>query len=169
MINAWSRQRHWFILAGFIVAAGLLWWARAAPDSTDAFKTNSDQLPVADVVIGSIRIQAEVAATDRSRQKGLSGRTSLAEGAGMLFLFDQPQQPIFWMKDMNFELDFVWIEHDRVVQITESVPTRTAAGSWTTLRPSQNVEAVLELPAGFIQANQIGLGERVAYGSAVIR
>ncbi len=160
-------QRRWLIVAGFIMAAVLLWWARVNPDATTGFNTNSDQLPVTDVVIGSVRILAEVAATDQSRQKGLSSRTSLAENGGMLFLFDRPQRPIFWMKDMNFELDFVWIERDRVVQITESVPIRTATGSWTTLRPSQDVDAVLELTAGFLKNHSIGLGERVAYGTAI--
>lgn len=162
-----QSRRRWYIVVGFLIAAALLWWLRANPNSTAEFNTNSDRLPLTDVAIGSVHIQAEVAATDQSRQKGLSGRTSLGDNNGLLFLFDQTQRPIFWMKDMNFELDFIWIERDRVVQITESVPIRTATGSWTTLRPVQDVDAVLELPAGFIHNHQISLGERVAYGSAI--
>ena len=60
-------------------------------------------------------IDAEIADTRSSRELGLSGRTSLPKDTGMLFIFDTPGRYGFWMKDMLFPLDMVWINKDGVV------------------------------------------------------
>ena len=54
-------------------------------------------------------IVAEVADTQESQERGLSGRNSIEEGRGMLFVFPYPGHYGFWMKDMNFPIDMIWI------------------------------------------------------------
>ena len=57
----------------------------------------------------------DVALTPAARARGLSGRESLASMTGMLFVFETGRASAFWMKDMLFSLDFVWIGEDCTV------------------------------------------------------
>ena len=58
---------------------------------------------------------AEVVDTPASRELGLSGRSSMRDNEGMMFVFDHPGRYGFWMKDMLFPLDIVWINQNGVV------------------------------------------------------
>ena len=55
------------------------------------------------------KIYIEVADTDASRQQGLSDRDGLCAECGMLFVFPQNGYYGFWMKDMNFNIDIVFL------------------------------------------------------------
>ncbi|MCX8009506.1 MAG: DUF192 domain-containing protein, partial [Patescibacteria group bacterium] len=59
--------------------------------------------------------------TQEKRTRGLSGRDFLPENKGMLFIFEKPDYYTFWMKEMKFPLDFIWIRGDEIVEITENV------------------------------------------------
>jgi hypothetical protein len=65
--------------------------------------------------VGKQRFRVEVAATESARERGLSGRTSLQAGAGMWFVLPAPGLHGFWMKDMGFPIDLVWVSPDQVV------------------------------------------------------
>ncbi len=87
------------------------------------------------------------------RERGLSGRESLDADQGMLFIFDEEGSYGFWMKDMNFSLDLVWIDgQKRVVGVTEDVSPETYPKSFYPLEP---VRYVLELNSG--QAKIFGI------------
>lgn len=60
-------------------------------------------------------VEAEVVNTDKSRELGLSGREKMGDGEGMLFIFDHEGKYGFWMKDMNFPLDILWINQEGIV------------------------------------------------------
>ncbi len=116
-------------------------------------------LPTTSVTIGGQTFQVEVASTDAQKAQGLSGRNNLAKNAGMLFVFDSPSQPDFWMKDMNFPLDFVWISGGRITGINRNVPapqSGTAAKNLPTYAAPGLVDYVLEVNAGAGQAIKIG-------------
>jgi len=57
-------------------------------------------------------IKVDLALTEAQREQGLSGRQSLNENEGMLFVFDSPGNYPFWMKDMNFPIDIIWLSED---------------------------------------------------------
>lgn len=82
------------------------------------------QVPAAPAVsIGGIVFAAEIASTPSERNQGLSGRQSLNPQSGMLFVFEGGQASSFWMREMRFPLDFVWISQDCLVaDITPDVP-----------------------------------------------
>ena len=61
------------------------------------------------VQIGDTLFDVEIARTSEERQRGLSGRESLPNMSGMLFMFDSGTASSFWMKGMLIPLDFVWI------------------------------------------------------------
>ncbi len=76
----------------------------------------------------------------------------------MLFTFGQQREHSFWMKDMQFPLDMVWIRDDVVVGFVTGVDQRL--GDQYTI-PTPSVDAVLELNTGSIQRFQIKVGDTV--------
>jgi len=103
--------------------------------------------PRARVTIGVHVIDAELADTPARQQRGLSGRTSLAPGQGMLFVYPEPAVRGFWMPDMHFDIDIVWIREGRIVHLEPDVP-HAVDGPLPVYRPAEPAELVLEVPAG---------------------
>jgi uncharacterized protein len=114
------------------------------------------------VRINSLEIPVEVAADAISRVKGLSGRTSLDEGSGMLFIFDKPGIYSFWMPDMNFPIDIIWINDAKVVDISKNVPNDFSLLNFRAYKPSQPSQYVLEVNAGFAEKENIKIGDAVS-------
>ena len=105
-----------------------------------------------------------VAKTASEKSKGLSGREDLAENHGMIFIFTPKTYPAFWMKDMNFALDIIWISDDTIVHIDENVPPPGKDQKDNELplyRPPEAVNYVLEVNAGFSQNNGIKVGDKI--------
>lgn len=89
----------------------------------------------------------------RIRTRGLSNKTYLPEGEGMLFVFEKPDQYSFWMKEMNFSIDIVWMdEKGKVIFVRENVSPETYPTLFTPPKPALYV---LELNAG--EARELGL------------
>lgn len=106
------------------------------------------------VEIDGKKIAVELAVTPEQKIKGLSNRSSLGEEAGMLFLFDDKDRLTFWMKDMQFNLDFIWIADDKIVDTHRNVPAPAQNhGSLDVYSPSVPADKVLEVNAGWIQEN----------------
>lgn len=114
------------------------------------------------VEINGIRISAEIADTSVKKAKGLSGRSSLPENKGMLFLFQKPDYYHFWMKNMLVPLDFVWIRDKKVVEITENVQPADYQPP-KNLIPKNKADAVLEINAGLIGKFNIKAGDEVSF------
>ena len=75
------------------------------------------------VSIGDGIYWVDLAVTPEERTQGLSGRPSIREDQGMLFVYDEDGPRTFWMPDMHFPLDMVWIRADcTVAGVTADVP-----------------------------------------------
>lgn len=126
----------------------------------------------ATVTIGGARIDAELARTSAEKQRGLGGRRGLAPGAGMLFVFDEPDRHVFWMLDMQFALDFVWIRDDRIVDLTPDVPppppeVDAGSGALRQVSPREPARLVLEVAAGTIAKRGWKVGDAVEIDPAL--
>jgi hypothetical protein len=104
-------------------------------------------------------VNAEVARTEEARRIGLMGREALAEGDGMLFVFPEEGEYRFWMKNMFFPIDLIWIAADgRVRAVTQNAAPCTGAQC-----PSFSADAetrfVLEVPAGYISRHGITVAD----------
>jgi uncharacterized membrane protein (UPF0127 family) len=111
------------------------------------------------VVDGRIRIEVEVARSARAQAKGLSGRSSLKRGTGMLFPYEVPGPRAFWMKGMLIPIDIVWIVRGRIVAIEADVPLPPANGRLPVY--SHPADLVLEVPAGYTQETGVRVGQPV--------
>lgn len=98
-------------------------------------------------------VSAELAISSADQERGLGGRDYLAPGDGMLFVFDTSAVRGFWMKDMNFPIDIVWIDNSRkVVGISERIATSTYPDIFL---PEAPVSYVLEVAAS--DASSLGI------------
>jgi hypothetical protein len=94
----------------FIVMVGLLTQKVQNGELTFPIKNSAEVLPKSEIKVNGITILVEVAKTDIQRRVGLSNQDSLPEGEGMFFVFTQKNiKPPFWMKDMRFAIDILWI------------------------------------------------------------
>lgn len=132
-------------LAGLGALLCSLAWA--APGGVD--------LPLARVEFGEHAVLAEVPVSPAQRIKGLGGRESLEPGRGMLFIF-HGKAVSMCMRDMNFPLDFIWLNQGRVSQISAQVPPGGARVSVRALGPAQ---MVLEVPGGWAKEHGVHVGQ----------
>lgn len=121
--------------------------------------------PVAkEIVINNMRIKVELADTSSKRKQGLGGRAALASDEGMLFIFEDSGKHPFWMKGLSFALDFIWINEDKVVDVTENVQP-PALGQKDEFLPiyqsKEDIDKILEVRAGTIQKFNIKAGDTV--------
>ncbi len=130
-------------LAAVLALAGCAREAAPSPSAAPA----ADAPRRVRVAVGMHVIRAEVADTEARKERGLSGREGLRDGEGMLFPYERPGRPGFWMRDMRFDLDLIWIRGDRVVEITPDV-SHAPARQLDVLQPAEPVDRVLEVAAG---------------------
>lgn len=110
-------------------------------------------------------LEFEVVNTPASVTLGLSGRDQIGAD-GMLFVYDRPRRLTFWMKEMKFNLDLIWILHGKIVEITPNVPAPAATtplNELPTYMPHQPVDMVLEVEAGKAKLWQLQVGQRIIF------
>jgi len=133
------------------------------------------------VEIGGQSVKVDLALTPEAQAQGLSGRASLGENEGMLFVFGTPGNYLFWMKDMNFPIDMVWLapsaggdeENAKIIYIEKNAtpesypatygPASTSSSLGGPGENDQNAKYVLEVPAGFADKNNLKVGDSVHF------
>jgi len=110
-----------------ILAIGALFWVLFVHfDLKTKLQKNATFEIEGSIVGGQKRIKVGIADTPSEQQNGLSNTAFLSENTGMLFIFDIPNKYGFWMKDMNYGLDLIWLDKDMtIVAITENVTPDT--------------------------------------------
>ncbi len=118
------------------------------------------------------KIFVQVADTPESRTRGLSGQSpfkiykenSQNITEGMLFVFDKPETSSFWMKDMNFDLDIIWLdEYFNIVHIenalVSSYNSRDPNSSQTFTNGDYLAKYVLEVKMGVAEKFDLQVGD----------
>lgn len=126
-------------------------------------RANAPEASSSYVEVRGARIAVAVAATEVAREQGLSGRESLGNDSGMLFLFQEAGSYGFWMKDMRFPIDIVWIASGTVVGWEANVDPQIGAaeGDLKIYYPPRPVNTVLELAAGKAASLGLTVGDHV--------
>jgi uncharacterized protein len=157
-----KRKKMILFITGIIlivVAVGVsVWWY------TRVFRGCNPPLPREMITVGKTSFNVEMATTMVEQSCGLSGRTGLADGDGMLFSFGSGSIQNFWMKDMNFAIDMIWISGDKVVGFAENAPAPAPNIKLWQLpiyTSPPGVDTVLEVPAGTVAKDNIQVGDVV--------
>jgi uncharacterized protein len=136
--------------------------------TTTDFQTstkNATQQTNPTITIGSTTLKLEIADTSAERVQGLSGRSSLPQDTGLLFVFDKPEMWGFWMKDMNFSIDIIWLDESyTVVGLKENATPESYPQTFKSEKPALYV---LETNTGFIKTHRIKLGTQVVYNNSI--
>lgn len=114
------------------------------------------------VTIGSTKFVIELAVTPAEKTKGLSNRPSLLPKHGMLFPYDHKERYDFWMKGMQFPLDFIWIADTTVVDITKNVQPPNGVNLHV-VHANLPVDKILEINAGEADTFGIKIGDTVTF------
>lgn len=117
------------------------------------------------IVANSNLVTAEISSTYKAKVQGLSGRLSLKKGEGMLFIFPKDGLYAFWMKDMNFPIDIIWLNaQKKIVSVSKTVTPESYPKTVTSSEPATYI---LEVPAGFADTHNITLDTTVDFSIPV--
>ena len=113
-----------------------------------------------EIKIGQNIIHAQIANTEHKRSMGLAYTEKMDENSGMLFIFDETGEKNFWMRDMYFNIDIIWLdENKQVVGFFENVKKESYNSKNPELskiyRSPENTKYVLEVNAGMIDKLKI--------------
>ena len=127
---------------------------------------NGPHTVIVDTEPGVACFRVEIADTHWSRARGLMHRDALGEDEGMLFVYEREQPVTFWMKNVAFPLDLLFIDRSgRIVRIVKEAEP----GSTVPIVSSVAVNAVLEIRGGVSKRAQIKPGNKVSYLGAASR
>lgn len=130
-----------------------------SPQNPDTTLVLDKTAVISHITIGGKTVRVDIADTPLTQAAGLSGREQLKENEGMLFVFDKAGKYPFWMKDMKFAIDIIWITEDKHVvhieknALPESYPNILGGG--------EDAKYVLEVNAGFSQKNNLKIRDAV--------
>lgn len=147
-------------VAVFIIAVGL-YSKTPLPQNKDA---STKTLVKKEIAVASTKVSVEIADEESERKKGLGGRDNLGENEGMLFVFPAATSNlVFWMKDMTFPIDIIWINVNKIIKIDKNVEPQPGASENELKRyyPENAANFVLEVNSGFAEKNKLKIGDEV--------
>lgn len=155
------KKQHVTLITIFIVLATIfaasLW---LLPSLLSADKPTGQEIDsyVAWQVDGRC-FQLDVADNSELRRQGLSGRDGLDTNTGMIFLYKISGEYGFWMNDMNFSIDMLWLNaDDEVVTIKPSVSPDTYP---EVFYPTESARKIIEVAAGEAAALNLEVGDQL--------
>lgn len=112
--------------------------------------------------VGTLRFNVALAVTPKDWEHGLSDRPLLARDEGMLFIFPEASMRSFWMKDMHFPIDIVWIDNDwKIVGIEHNATPESYPATFPSPIP---IKRVLEIPSFAHEPQSLRVGDSVEFG-----
>ncbi len=150
------------IILALLSIGAFVWFQDAAIVAREQNQTQTNVLDdkVA-ITLGDTTVFADIADSPEERARGLSGRRSLSEIEGMLFVFENDDRHSFWMHDMLISIDMIWLSSDkRVVYI---VPNATPESYPTSFAPDDNARYVLEVPANWAARHKVIIGSQAIF------
>ena len=116
------------------------------------------------VTLNGVVLRADISANNEQRTKGLSVKDSLAENEAMLFVFGNEGEHTFWMKNMKFPIDIIWINSNKtVVHIEHSLHPCDSELFCPTYHPGEGSLYVLETVGGFAEKHDVVQGAQVKF------
>lgn len=112
--------------------------------------------------IGSQSFHLYSANSQKEKEMGLSDKSSMPQDYGMLFSFATPDYYSFWMRDMKFPIDMIFIKDNHIVTIySNAQPPKSKDDSLVIYKPEEPADAVLEINAGLAEKYSFKKGDEV--------
>ena len=116
------------------------------------------------LIIDEYKMFVDIALTDKQKQEGLSVKNSMNENEGMLFFMEEPSKASFWMKNMHFPIDIIWLDENfSIVHIEKELPPCTSAFYCPSYKPLKESLYVLETIDGFANAHHLKVGDKINF------
>lgn len=148
--NSKQKPPIGYLIFGAILLFGSLILWRFVPTTNQVIIKSVDHSSV---------VRVSVADNDITRSQGLSGAIGLEQNEGKLFIYQKPEIPKFWMKDMKFPIDIIWIdEHYKIIGFEQSVQPSSYPATFS---PKKPIKYVLEVNADFVSKHKIRAGDSV--------
>jgi uncharacterized protein len=157
----WRKQL--LILLAVISSSLFLFSAMQFFTVVPAELTSSNSVTERTIQVKGNTVRVTIADTQKKTSRGLSGRKGLGPDEGMLFVFPYEDIHAFWMKDMLFSIDILWLDKNgKIVYLKESVSPETFPA---TFAPETPAKYVLEVQAGYSAKHGVRTGDviEVAY------
>lgn len=133
--------------ASLVIGAGLLTWLH--------------RQPACQLQLSSTCYRLEYARTPAELERGLGGRGSMPDNHGMLFIIPKASIACFWMKDMRYNLDIIWLDNSkRIAKIEPNLSVDSYPQSYCSANPTAYV---LELNAGQTVAKHLQVGQQLNF------
>ena len=115
------------------------------------------------LTIGNHTFEVDIADNALTRAQGLSGRSSLGEREGLFFLFSSAGNYGFWMKGMNFPIDIVWLNGDKIIGFSENLQPEPEKNVFnlSIYYPLGEADKVLEINAGAVKKYNLQVGDKI--------
>lgn len=111
-----------------------------------------------------VTVEVSLADTNKKRAQGYSNHDPVGFDEGMLFVFENPEIYPFWMKDMLFDLDFVFVRDNRVVYLLKNIKAPiNNQGEIEYAVSKEPFDSLLEVKAGFIDKFGIEINDEIIY------
>lgn len=125
------------------------------------YETDCGSYSTGTVEVDSKKIFVDVSDDECKQTLGLSGRTSMNDDQGMIFVFNDLGNYAFWMKDMDFPLDIIWIDDNfNIVGIEKDLAASTYPESFG---EEYFAKYVLEINAGYSDKNNLKVGDKIIF------
>lgn len=111
------------------------------------------------VQIKEKKFAVELTLTEEEKIRGLGGREEICGSCGMLFVFIQSGKYSFWMKNMKFPLDIIWIAGGKISHIAKNIPPEYHG----IISPDASADKVLEINGGLAEKFNFKIGDSVLF------
>lgn len=116
------------------------------------------------IKVGKLALTVEIADNSEKSARGLMFRTSLADGTGMLFIFQDEAPRSFWMKNTFIPLSIGYFDQNKkLVDIQDMQPVKSEMEQNPKTYPSAYpAKYALEVPKGWFQKHKIKIGDELS-------
>ena len=111
------------------------------------------------IKLGQEIFTAEIVEKQKDQEKGLSNRQNLCHECAMLFLFNSSARRNFWMKDMRFDVDIIWIQGDKIVGISPQISYEK--GEKEIVNSVVDIDKAIEINAGTVKRLGLKVGDKI--------
>lgn len=126
--------------------------------------TRNQSYQRANLLVNGYQVHVLIAKTVKQINVGLAIKNNLRANEGMLFVLPKENTYRFWMKDMKFPLDIIWLDDNKVVRhIASDLPPCPKQGECPFYTPGQSYPYVLEVSPGFAKQHHIIVNQTKVY------